>query len=154
MEGRLLGIARKARPRAVVETLERSSIGLETGIAGDFRGAIRPGRSNRRQVTIFAAEDWDAAIAELGVPVAWHHRRCNLFAGGIVLPRNRGARLRIGATAIIEITGECDPCRRMEEVAPGLEAALTPDWRGGRNTRIIAEGEISVGDIITYEEQA
>jgi MOSC domain-containing protein YiiM len=56
--------------------------------------------------------------------------------------------VQIGATLVIEITGECDPCSRMEALQPGLRAALTPDWRGGFLGRVIEDGEIAVGDEI------
>jgi MOSC domain-containing protein YiiM len=59
--------------------------------------------------------------------------------------------IAIGATLRIEITRECDPCSRMEEVAPGLKAVLLPDWRGGVLGRVITDGEISVGDEIRIE---
>ncbi len=149
--GRLIGIARKPRPRADAEAIDHAAVGIDTGIAGDFRGAIRPGRSRRRQLTIMAAEDWAATLQALGAPVAWQLRRVNLLSQGIVLPRERGARLRIG-DVLIEITGECDPCRRMEAVAIGLEAALTPDWRGGRTATVIQGGAIAVGDQIQIQQ--
>jgi len=151
MPGRLIGIARKSRPRGDVETIDHAAVDIETGMNGDFRGAIRPGKSGRRQITIMAAEDWAATIAELGVTVSWERRRVNLLSEGIVLPREPGARLRIGKI-LIEITGECDPCSRMEEVATGLKAALTPEWRGGRIARVIEGGDIAIGDDIHLGE--
>ncbi len=147
MPGRLIGIARKPRPRADVETIDHAAVGIDSGVSGDFRGAIRPGKSGRRQITIMAAEDWAATLAELGVAVSWEQRRVNLLSEGIVLPRELGARLRIGQI-LIEITGECDPCSRMEEIATGLKAALTPDWRGGRIAKVIEGGDIAIGDEI------
>jgi MOSC domain-containing protein YiiM len=149
--GRLLGIARKARPRGDVETIDHVSIGLGTGVAGDFRGSIRPGRSNKRQVTVISAEDWAVATAGLNLDLDWSVRRANLLVSGLVLPREPGARIHIGSV-VLEITGECDPCSRMEEIAVGLKAVLIPEWRGGRNCRVIAEGDISVGDDIAIEE--
>jgi MOSC domain-containing protein YiiM len=150
--GRLLGIARKARPSRVVETIDHAAIGLTTGIAGDFRGAIRPGGKGRRQVTAMMLSDWRAAMDELGhPPIAWSDRRVNLLIDGITLPRDTGARLRIGS-AMFEITGECDPCSRMEAVAPGLMAALMPAWRGGRTMRVIGEGAIAIGDPVSIGE--
>jgi MOSC domain-containing protein YiiM len=146
--GTLLGIARHARPKAPMETLDRAVVGLDTGIAGDFRGAVKPGGRGRRQVTIITLADWNAALADLGTPVPWSERRANLLIDGLDLPREAGAELRIGESCTLLITGECDPCRRMEAVAPGLEAALTPDWRGGRNMKVIAGGEIRVGDAV------
>jgi len=40
----------------------------------------------------------------------------------------------------------------MEEIHPGLKAALLPDWRGGVLGRVLAEGTIKVGDTIRIEE--
>ncbi|WP_298686830.1 MOSC domain-containing protein [uncultured Sphingomonas sp.] len=153
MTGRLLGIARKARPRGVVETIDQAAVGLTTGIAGDFRGAIKPGGRGKRQVTVMMLSDWRAAMADLGDPPAvWSDRRVNLLVDGIDLPREKGTRLRVGS-ALFEITGECDPCSRMEEVAPGLKAALTPGWRGGRLLRVIAAGDLAIGDAVALEQQ-
>ena len=150
MPGRLIGIARKDRPHGPMELLDRVAIGLDTGVHGDHRGAIRPGKSNRRQVTILMAEDWMAAIADLGRPVSWEQRRANLLVEGVILPREEGARVRIGG-AIVEITGECDPCRRMDAVADGLQLALRPEWRGGRIARVIEGGAIALGDEVEVE---
>lgn len=151
MTGRLLGIARKGRPRATMEVIDAAVVGLDTGIAGDFRGAVKPGGRGKRQVTVMMLSDWRATLADLGrIDIAWSERRVNLLVDGMDLPRRAGDRLRIG-TALFEITGECDPCSRMEEVAPGLKAALTPGWRGGRLLRVIEAGDISVGDAATIE---
>ena len=151
MPGRLIGIARKDRPHAVMEVIGQARIGLDTGVEGDYRGAIKPGH-NKRQVTIMMAEDWIAALDQLGRPVEWQDRRVNLLVEGIVLPREAGAIVAIGS-ARFRITGECDPCRRMDAVADGLQLALRPDWRGGRTTIVMAPGEIAIGDEVRIEEQ-
>ena len=151
--GRLLGIARHARPRGVMETIDQAAVGLQTGIAGDFRGAIKPGGKGRRQVTVMMLSDWQAAMAELGTPpLVWSDRRVNLLVDGVDLPRDKGVLLRVGS-AVFEITGECDPCSRMEAVAPGLKAVLTPGWRGGRTMRVIAAGDVAIGDCVAVEQQ-
>jgi MOSC domain-containing protein YiiM len=135
----------------MVEMVDHAHIGSVTGVAGDFRGAIMPGKSDKRQVTAMMLSDWRAAMAELGQPpVVWSARQANLLVDGVVLPRTIGARVRIGA-ALFEITGECDPCDRMEEVATGLQAALTPEWRGGRTMRVIGGGHIAIGDPVSIE---
>lgn len=151
MPGRLIGIARKDRPHGPMEVLDHVAIGLDSGVRGDYRGAIRPGKSNRRQVTILMAEDWTTALDQLGTPVSWEQRRANLLVEGIVLPRETGVRVRIGQ-AVLEITGECDPCRRMDTVADGLQLALRPEWRGGRTCRVIEEGAIKLGDEVKVED--
>ncbi len=149
--GRLGGIARHARSRGPIEVIDHVSVSVEAGLAGDFRGAVKPGGRGRRQVSLIEAKDWDWAMAALGHSLPWWHRRANLLVEGLDLPQVPGARLRIG-DVVLEITQECDPCSRMEEVAEGLKAALTPDWRGGALAKVIAGGDIAVGDRIEIIE--
>jgi MOSC domain-containing protein YiiM len=150
MGGTLLGIARHARPRGPMEVLERVRVTREGGLQGDFRGAMR--KTGKRQVSLMESESWIAATGELGVEIAWQERRANLLVGGLRLPREPGKVIAIGESVRIETTVECDPCSRMEEIAPGLKAVLTPDWRGGVLGRVIAEGEIAEGDEVRIEE--
>ena len=152
MTGILAGIARHAFPRAPMEVIEHVHVSVESGLAGDFRGAVKPGREAKRQVSMIERADWDAAMAELGVDHHWSVRRANLLVEGIDLPQRQGAIVRIGAEVVLEIRIECDPCSRMEEIEPGLKAALTPDWRGGALARVISGGDIRVGDEIRVEE--
>ena len=151
MAGRLLGIARKAYKFAPMETLNEAQITAAGGLVGDYRGVLNPAKANRRQVTIFTREDWELALREIGAEANWADRRCNLFVEGMVLPRDSGVVVRIGESATLEITGECDPCKRMEAVAIGLFPALRPDWRGGRLMRVTAPGAIRVGDEVRIE---
>lgn len=145
--GVVAGIARHARPRGEMQVIDRVRITVESGLDGDFRGAVKPGGRGRRQVSLIERGDWEAAMADLGVDHHWSARRANLLVDGLDLPQQDGARLRIGEV-VLEITQECDPCSRMEEIEPGLKAALTPDWRGGALAKVIAGGEIAVGDTI------
>jgi len=92
-----------------------------------------------------------AAMAEAGAALDWSDCRRNLLVEGLRLPREEGTRVRIGSSLVIEITGECDPCERMDALHDGLRAALTPDWRGGFLGRVMADGEIAVGDAIRIE---
>ncbi len=148
--GVLAGIARHARPKAPMEVLDHAIVTPETGIAGDFRGAMK-GKPYRRQITLMERADWDAAMAEVGHNIAWAERRANLLVDGLDLPQTKGVRLRIGAQVVLEITRETDPCERMEALAQGLRAALTPDWRGGACAMVVTGGDIAVGDEIRIE---
>ncbi|NLR70047.1 MOSC domain-containing protein [Novosphingobium sp. ERN07] len=156
MSGRLEGIARHDRPRGPIETLDHVAVTRELGVRGDLRGAIRPGKSGRRQISLIETESWQAALAELGTAVErtlpWHIRRANLLVQGIRLPREPGKIVAIGQSLRIEVTCECDPCSRMDEIHPGLKLALMPDWRGGVLGRVLTDGEIAIGDEVRIEE--
>lgn len=148
--GRLVGMARRAAPRAPMETIDSGRIGPDFGLEGDHRGVPRPGKIPNRQVTVLAREAWDAACAELGREVPWWFRRSNLLVEGVALPRNPGDVLVIGDVRL-EVHVPIDPCQRMDEQAPGLRAALEPDWRGGVGCRVVAGGDVRIGDPVTIE---
>ncbi|MBA4354807.1 MAG: MOSC domain-containing protein [Novosphingobium sp.] len=155
--GRLGGIARHGRSRGPIETLHHVSVTREQGVRGDLRGAVRPGKTGRRQISLMEAESWESALQELGPgttgkSLPWHVRRANLLVEGIRLPREAGKVIAIGATLRIEVTCECDPCSRMDEIHPDLKLALMPDWRGGVLGRVLTDGEIAVGDEVRIEE--
>jgi len=153
--GRLAGIARHAQPKGPMETLEHVAVTSAEGVHGDFRGGLASSKpSRRRQVSLIEAECVTAAMAEAGAAVDWSECRRNLLVQGLRLPREEGLRVRIGDSLVVEITGECDPCERMEALHPGLRAALEPDWRGGFLGRVIEDGEIAVGDAIRIVERS
>ncbi|MEP9401137.1 MOSC domain-containing protein [Sphingomonas silueang] len=148
--GILKGIARHAFSRGPIELVSSVRVTREGGLDGDFRGSLKPGR-NKRQVSLMEVGDWAQAMTLIGHDLPWWERRANLLVEGFDLPQTVGARVRVGAV-LLEITKECDPCSRMETIAEGLRAALTPDWRGGALAQVIEGGEIAVGDTITLEQ--
>jgi MOSC domain-containing protein YiiM len=56
-----------------------------------------------------------------------------------------GKQIKIGALILL-VTGETDPCSKMDAQVMGLMQALTPDWRGGICCKVIADGRITIGD--------
>lgn len=133
-----------------METLDHARVTVAEGVHGDFRGGLAATKpTRRRQVTVLEAECWRAALNEVAAPLDWHQSRRNLLVEGAALPRQKDMRLRIGASLVLEVTGECDPCERMDALCRGLRAAMTPDWRGGLTTRVIEDGEIEIGDEVT-----
>jgi MOSC domain-containing protein YiiM len=133
-----------------MEALDHAEVTIAEGLHGDFRGSLKPGR-NKRQVTAMTVEGWRDALRELGTQVPWEQRRVNLLVEGVSLEQSAGGRLVFDSGLVLEVTGECDPCSRMEEVAPGLKAVLLPRWRGGVTTRVIEGGLIRVGDNVRIE---
>ena len=144
MSGRIVGIARRGASRVPMEELEAATISVDSGVNGDLRG-----QAGERQVTILTRESWDAACKELGECLSWTTRRSNIFIAGLRVEGALGRVLRIG-DAELAITGETDPCSRMEEQAPGLRQALAVDWRGGVTCRVLKPGSIKVGDRIDF----
>jgi MOSC domain-containing protein YiiM len=152
--GRLAGIARNRGPRAPMEELSCARVTCEAGVEGDGRGMSH--RRKGRQVALIEAENWAAAMEELGLSgeeaLPWYMRRANLLVEGLRLPRQSGRVIAIGETLRIETIMECDPCSRMDEIRPGLREALVPDWRGGVLGNVLEDGEIVVGDEVRIEE--
>ena len=138
--GRLAAMARKPGRGVAMEEITQARITAAAGMEGDPLGQPGP-----RQVTVVAKEDWAAACAELGADVPWTLRRANLLVEGVELPRTPGARLNIG-DVVLEVSGETAPCERMDEGQMGLRAALAPEWRAGCSCRVVAGGDVSVGD--------
>lgn len=144
--GRLIGIAWRPARQAPMQSVDSVLVTKERGVEGDHKGAKFP----RRAVTVLAREDWEAALSDLGVAdneLAWTERRANLLVEAVRLPRALGATLRIGPL-LIEVTYPTTPCRRMDEVRPGLKRALYPDWRGGVTCRVLEGGCIAIGDAV------
>jgi MOSC domain-containing protein YiiM len=138
--GRLMGIARRPVRRAPMEEVAEAGVSVAAGLEGDCKGAKYP----RRQITVLALEDWQAALAELGGDLAWTARRANLLVAGLVLPRGRGSILRIGPVHL-EVLAQTFPCARMEEARAGLLKALAKNWRGGVTCRVMEGGRIALG---------
>lgn len=144
--GRLVGIARRDKKRAPMETLEQAEITGQTGVARDSRG--RPGD---RTVTVMSARAWREACAELGEELPWTTRRANLLVDDIDLPKDAGPVIEIGNVRL-KVTMEVDPCSRMDEQFEGLRNALKPDWRGGVGCTVLQDGAVALGDPVTIVE--
>lgn len=142
--GRLESIGVRPGRRVAPKSLEVATLNASAGIDGD---RYRTTHDGPRQVTLVAIEDLAAVAAFLGLPaVAPELLRRNLVTRGINLLALKDRRFRVG-TALLETSGECAPCSRMEEtLGPGGYNAVR--GRGGITARIIEGGIVSIGDSI------
>jgi MOSC domain-containing protein YiiM len=137
----LIDIAYRPKAKAPMLTIAETMITRVAGLSGDARG--KPGK---RQITVLSAAQWQQACAELSINLPWTVRRTNLLVEGIVFgPESVGKQIKIGQVILL-ITGETDPCHKMDAQQAGLRQALTPDWRGGVCCTVLADGRICRGD--------
>jgi len=113
----------------------------DVGLDGD-RYASRGGK---RQVTLIQSEHLAAVASILGrdrLEPALVRR--NIAVSGINLLALKKQRFAIG-DALLEYTGLCHPCSRMEALlGPGGYNAMR--GHGGITTRVVRSGEVKVGD--------
>jgi MOSC domain-containing protein YiiM len=143
--GRLAWIGLRPARRAAMRAVDQAMLAPGQGLEGDrWKGAVTGGR----QVTLIAAGHLAAIGGFLGrAAVPPEALRRNLVIEGVNLLALKGRRFRIGA-ALLEFSGECHPCSRMEEVlGPGGYNAVR--GHGGITARVTEGGAIRLGDPLT-----
>jgi MOSC domain-containing protein YiiM len=135
-----IGIREKAHEPMVVLKETYANIG---GLAGDRANKGNP--DSKRQVTLIQYEHLAAAASFLGMEkIDPALVRRNIVIKGINLNALQGKQFRVG-DAVMEMTGFCHPCNRMEEnLGTGGYNAMR--GHGGITCRVIIEGKIRIGD--------
>ncbi|MBB5235826.1 MOSC domain-containing protein [Deinococcus budaensis] len=111
------------------------------------RAAPIPGGPGRRQVTLIQAEHLPVIAALAGLAQATPEQlRRNLVVSGLPLLALKDARFRVGEV-VLEGTGECHPCSRMEETL-GVGGYNAVRGHGGLTARVIVGGVLRVGDVV------
>lgn len=124
-----------------MRALESAQAGTGGGLAGDRYTS----GSGKRGITLIQAEHLPAIAALSGhEAIAPATLRRNVVVSGIPLAALKGRRFRIGEV-LLEGTGPCDPCSRMETaLGPGGYNAMR--GMGGLCARILEGGQLRVGD--------
>ena len=139
--GKVEWIGLRPASRATLVPVASVEAQTENGLTGDRY----TGQNGKRQVTLIQAEHLVAAGAILGrEPIDPQLTRRNIVVSGINLLALKDQQFRIGE-AVLEMTGKCFPCQRMEEnLGPGGYNAMR--GHGGITARVIKGGSINLGD--------
>ena len=122
------------------------------------RVARNPLEPNLRQVHLIPSELHDELRAR-GFAVSPGEMGENVTTSGLDLfSLPAGARLQLGASARIELTGLRHPCQQLDQIQPGLMAATIardsegrPLSRAGVMAIVLEGGEVRPGDAIRVE---
>jgi len=138
------------------------------GVEGDahlgetvkHRSRVRadPSQPNLRQVHLLHSELHDELRAA-GFDVSAGEMGENLTTRGLdLLGLPAGARLHVGDTAVVQVTGLRNPCIQLDRFQPGLMAAClgrAPDGglvrKAGIMSIVLAGGDVRPGDPIRVE---
>ena len=148
--GRVQRILVRPARRETPDDVERVDAVAGRGLTGDRRAERVPRTGpSPRQVTLVQGEHLDTVARLLGRdgPVDAALLRRNLVVSGIPLLALRGLRFHIG-DAVLEGTGPCHPCSRMEE-ALGEGGYQSMRGHGGLTAAVVESGTIRVGDPVT-----
>lgn len=140
MKGSLLSIVYSLQPgsfnrKALAEAILLAGFGIE----GDRKGG-HPNRNlnilDQEMLHTLAAEGYPTDPGVLGE---------NLIVGGINLTTQpEGARLRVGADAIVEVVRLREPCYKLTALDPRMPDSVI--GRVGVMARVVEGGAIRVGD--------
>jgi len=142
--GQVIWIGVRPERRGELQPMARVEATIKAELAGDHNRRA----GGKRQVTLIQAEHLQGVGSMLGrneaIPPGLTRR--NIVVAGINLLALQGQRFEIG-TALLEATGPCHPCSRMEEnLGPGGYNAMR--GHGGITARVLRGGTIALGDAV------
>ena len=144
--GRLEWIGQRPVRREPLVSVPEAELATDSHLLGDH---ARPKSGGKRQITLLQHEHLAAVASYLGLnaPLNPGRLRRNLVVSGLNLLALKNRQVRIGDEVVLDITGECHPCSRMEEeLGPGGYNAMR--GHGGLTAHIAQGGRIRVGDVV------
>jgi MOSC domain-containing protein YiiM len=125
--------------RLPMRTVPAAEVEAGRGIVGDRYHGTR-----HRHVSVQSADALREAAAAYGAEVPAGLTRRNLTLDEGVVPREPGARIRVGPV-LLEVVRVAAPCKLLDDsIGPGAQEALRR--RAGSVCRVLEGGTITVGD--------
>lgn len=142
--GKIDWIGLRPEKRSDLISITQVEVTEAEGLVGDHY----QNKSKKRQVTLIQAEHLEAVAAILGKDqIDPGLIRRNIVVSGINLLAFKDRQLQIGEV-VLEMTGLCHPCSRMEtNLGPGGYNAMR--GHGGITTKVIKGGVIRLGDVVS-----
>jgi MOSC domain-containing protein YiiM len=168
MNAVVTAVSRSAKHTFVKSNQHSIRLSAGLGVDGDAhhgatvkhrsRVARDPSQPNLRQVHLIHAELHEELRAT-GFAVSAGQMGENITTQGVdLLGLPAGARLCLGGTAVVEVTGLRNPCAQLDRIQPRLMAATLGRDEHGNLVRkagimgvVIADGEVRPGDAIRVE---
>jgi len=168
MAGLISAVSRSATHSMTKPTNESIRLLEGLGVEGDahlgttvkHRSRVKrdPNQPNLRQVHLIHAELHDE-LSVAGFDIAAGQMGENVTTRGVdLLGLPTGTRLRLGESAIVEVTGLRNPCAQLDEIQKGLMAATLGRDEDGNLIRkagvmaiVLAGGEVAPNDPIHVE---
>ncbi len=142
--GQIEAIWIKRAKRGPMDAVAEAEMIAGKGLVGNAN------QGGRRQITIIDAAVWERIMEELGATIEPSARRANIMVRGLELANTRKQVLLLDECRV-RIFTETKPCERMDEVLPGLKAALYQNWGGGVCGQVIDGGRVRVGAVARWE---
>lgn len=139
--GKVVAISIRPQRLMPVQIIDSVTAIENKGLEGDRS------KGGNRQVTLIQKEHIDAVASFLGKDdLGFTLTRRNILVEGINLLSLKGKQFQVGE-AILEYTGECHPCSRMEE-ALGKGGYNAMRGHGGITAKVIVSGKLKSGDTV------
>lgn len=170
MAAAVIAVARDGTHRFSKQPAPAITLLAGLGVEGDAHAGVTvkhrsrvardPTVPNLRQLHLIQAELFDE-LAEAGFRVAPAEMGENVTTRGIdLLALPTGARLRLGATALVEVTGLRNPCHQIDAFQPGLMKAVLGRAADGSLIRkagvmavVLEGGIVAPGDAVSVAWQ-
>ena len=140
--GKIEWIGIRPEKRGEMQSVEEVNVNVDTGLEGDHYSK----KGGNRMVTLIQKEHLDTIASILQkkrIPPDLLRR--NIVVSGINLLSLHNRQFQIGENVILESTGYCHPCSRMEKnLGPGGYNAVR--GHGGLTAKVIKGGHIKLGN--------